>query len=626
MAKNLIFLVIDSVDQQRMEGSRRRPCPAPFFQELKQNALWSDGMFSQGPYTEAALTSLLCGNDLLDGGGYLQRIKYKRNVLEEFHSHGYETFVNHFAPQVYPSAMFRGADPMFHQSYYVFREFWDYRFYYYAPLFLEGKLSTQELSLIKDMLAENLEAWIEQLTLVLSKAPETEILSRSSSLRGAKQELCAIKEEYRRFLENPQEYLRELFTQKERHFLFSFPKRTCDRRVPQSVQDEVRRRYLPTFLRIERLGRTRNLRNLHYPVRLSLQSLLRGKFEEAAAYRDMYRAAVWDKDIFERIGPNYTTFRASISCHGYFEHFLNWFDHRSDPKRPLMAYLHLDDAHTPETFFSWDSCDFELMDREMTVINAYLDELPSGYRGALTSDLSLLYVDGCIRWLFDELERRHALEDTAVAVLADHGFSFWYDPIRSDYWNHFHRELCNPPFLLWEKGRPQRYRKGFYMAKDVAPTLLDICSLPIPDWMTGRSMLRFPGRGYALHEYMGPGCPDMNRRPVRMGVRTERYLVTIRIPLNQPFSRRELWEIYNLKTDPLELHNLAGHLPECRITKELSLLERRFEALRRDFESRPNPFHDSDPFGKRMSKTDVNLFAQPPRQCQEVRGNDTRSI
>ena len=113
MAKNLIFLVIDSVDQQRMEGSRRRPCPAPFFQELKQNALWSDGMFSQGPYTEAALTSLLCGNDLLDGGGYLQRIKYKRNVLEEFHSHGYETFVNHFAPQVIPAPCSGAQTPCF---------------------------------------------------------------------------------------------------------------------------------------------------------------------------------------------------------------------------------------------------------------------------------------------------------------------------------------------------------------------------------------------------------------------------------------------------------------------------------------------------------------------------------
>ena len=276
MAKNLIFLVIDSVDQQRLEEGCRRHGPAPFFQTLKENALWSNGMFSQGPYTEAALTSLLCGNDLLDGGGYLQRIKYKRNVLEEFRSHGYETFVNHFAPQVYPSAMFRGASPMFHQSYYVFREFWDYRFYYYAPLFLEGRLSSQELSLIKDMLAEYLEAWFEQLTLVLSGDVSTEILSRSSSLRGAKQELCAVKEEYSRFLAAPEDYLRELFTQKERHFLFSFPKRTCDRRVPKSVQQEVRRRYLPTFLRIERLGREHNLRNLRYPVRLSAKALLRG--------------------------------------------------------------------------------------------------------------------------------------------------------------------------------------------------------------------------------------------------------------------------------------------------------------------------------------------------------------
>ena len=61
MAKNLIFLVIDSVDQQRLEGSRRRHSPAPFLHELRKNAIWTSYMFSQGPYTEAALTSLLCG-------------------------------------------------------------------------------------------------------------------------------------------------------------------------------------------------------------------------------------------------------------------------------------------------------------------------------------------------------------------------------------------------------------------------------------------------------------------------------------------------------------------------------------------------------------------------------------
>ena len=56
---------------------------------------------------------------------------------------------------------------------------------------------------------------------------------------------------------------------------------------------------------------------------------------------------------------------------------------------------------------------------------------------------------------------------------------------------------------------------------------------------------------------MGPGCPDMNRRPVRMGVRTENYLVTVKARLQQPFFRRELCEIYHLKTDPLELYNLC---------------------------------------------------------------------
>ncbi|NLT58056.1 MAG: sulfatase-like hydrolase/transferase [Clostridiales bacterium] len=602
MAKNLIFLVIDSVDQNRLNGSRRRHSPTPFMHKLRENAIWTRRMFSQGPYTEAALTSLLCGNDLMDGGGYLQRIKYKRTVLEEFHRHGYETFVNHFAPQVYPSAMFAGADPMYHQSYYVFREFWDYRFYYYAPLFLSGALSDQEISLVSDMLAENLEAWIEQLALLLKKDPRVDILYRSSSLKDAALELELLRKEYQAFTADPRQYLKELFTKKERHILLKIPKRTCDRRVPAEVQKKVRQRYLPMFKRIEQLNRERNLRNLPYPLRPVASSLLQGNFKEASTYHKMYRAAVWDDDLFARIGKQYTTFRASCSCRSYFEHYLSWYDRRTDPDRPLLTYLHLDDAHTPETFFSWDSSDFSVMDKEMSAIADYLDDLPKSYRGALTSDLSLLYVDGCLRWLFEQLEARGALDDTAVAILADHGFSFWYDPIRNDYWNHFHRELCNPPFLLWEKGRKPDCRKNFYMAKDVAPTLLEVCSLPVPDWMTGSSMLSFEGRDYALHEYMGPGCPDMNRRPVCMGVRTARYLVVVKAHLQKPFSAREICEVYDLRTDPLELRNLVKKLPERQIQKELDILSRRFEALRKNFDEKPNPFNDPDPYGARIKK------------------------
>lgn len=121
--------------------------------------------------------------------------------------------------------------------------------------------------------------------------------------------------------------------------------------------------------------------------------------------------------------------------------------------------------------------------------------------------------------------------------------------------------------------------------------------------MTGQLHAALFGAGLRTARIHGPRLPR-HEPPSGSHGRAHRktYLVTVKARLQQPFFRRELCEIYHLKTDPLELHNLAGHLPESRIAKELSLLERRFDALRRNFETQPNPFHDVDPFGKRMAK------------------------
>ncbi len=114
---------------------------------------------------------------------------------------------------------------------------------------------------------------------------------------------------------------------------------------------------------------------------------------------------------------------------------------------------------------------------------------PKRYHGSLTSDLSLLYMDHCLEHLFYELKQRNILENTAIVITADHGFSYSYDPIRDRYVNTPHRENYHVPFLIYDESLTPEIRTGFYESKDVAPTLLDLCNLPIPPQMTGLSIL-----------------------------------------------------------------------------------------------------------------------------------------
>ena len=51
---------------------------APFMNLLRKKSISGDKMYSEAPYTEAALMSLLGSMDTMDNGGYLERMKNKR--------------------------------------------------------------------------------------------------------------------------------------------------------------------------------------------------------------------------------------------------------------------------------------------------------------------------------------------------------------------------------------------------------------------------------------------------------------------------------------------------------------------------------------------------------------------
>ena len=75
MKKNTIFFVIDSVFYDKTIKQNYRNEPMPFLNKLRKESLDFTNIYSEAPYTEAALVSLLCGMDTLKGGGYLKRLK-----------------------------------------------------------------------------------------------------------------------------------------------------------------------------------------------------------------------------------------------------------------------------------------------------------------------------------------------------------------------------------------------------------------------------------------------------------------------------------------------------------------------------------------------------------------------
>ena len=177
------------------------------------------------------------------------------------------------------------------------------------------------------------------------------------------------------------------------------------------------------------------------------------------------------------------------------------------------------------------------------------------------------------------------LDNTSVVITADHGFSYYFSPIREKYVISSYRENYNVPFIICDKNIEPRLVPNYCSTKDIPSTLLDLAGIKIPKEFKGNSLLKYNGENYALLEYMGGGCPDIMRRPIILGVRTDDYDVIMDIYINKKFEDNKIKEIYDMKDDPFEYNNLSNSkYIKKNISKELKILENRYNEIIKQYE------------------------------------------
>ena len=175
------------------------------------------------------------------------------------------------------------------------------------------------------------------------------------------------------------------------------------------------------------------------------------------------------------------------------------------------------------------------------------------------------------------LEKQAVLDDTVIVWSSDHGFFLgehrFYDK----------RLMYEPSIRIPLMIRyPGRIKGGTTCARmalnlDLAPTLLELTGVPVPAAFQGKSLMslvanpQIPWRTDWLYEYYEyPGNEQV--RPCR-GVRTERYKYI------HYFTAPEEFEVYDLQSDPAEMHNRYGEPAYAALTERLSA---RLQELRRE--------------------------------------------
>ena len=177
-------------------------------------------------------------------------------------------------------------------------------------------------------------------------------------------------------------------------------------------------------------------------------------------------------------------------------------------------------------------------------------------------------VDDEVGRLMAYLERENLADNTIVIYAGDQGFFLgekgWFDK----RWI-YEESLRMPMIVHWPEGiEPGSVSEHLVQNLDIAPTILGLAGVEIPDQIQGRSMVPIL-RGEepdewrdAVYYHYFEGPPRVHRVARHFGVRTNRYTLA-------HFPDHNEWELFDLENDPDQLTSVYGDPGYAEIREEL---------------------------------------------------------
>jgi Arylsulfatase A and related enzymes len=175
-------------------------------------------------------------------------------------------------------------------------------------------------------------------------------------------------------------------------------------------------------------------------------------------------------------------------------------------------------------------------------------------------------VDDNVGRVLDYLDKNKMTENTIVIYMSDQGF---YLGEHGLYDKRFmYEESFRTPMLIRYPAqvKPKQKNSAYALNLDIAPSLLDWIGLPIPGDMQGVSMKELletgKGKNWRKEIYYHYYERSFGLTP-HYGVKTKRY------KLLHFYGAINSWELYDLKKDKSEMHNLINDPKYANVVNDL---------------------------------------------------------
>ncbi len=245
--------------------------------------------------------------------------------------------------------------------------------------------------------------------------------------------------------------------------------------------------------------------------------------------------------------------------------------------QPFLAYIHLMPPHSPYTPTSRFLGEFNdhwtppAKPKHRLVEKKPEDEVN---RNRLAYDQFVANVDAEFGRLLDHLEKSGLLENSYLIVTSDHGELF-----ERGFYGHggplLFEDVIRVPLIISSPGQSQPQEIHTLTSNiDLLPSLMKIASLPSPDWCEGEALPGLGGQATAGRSILSiEGKRNQRYKPLSQAtIALLQGQLKLIYYMGYP-EYKYRFELYDLKEDPGEMHNLYPDHSSARQLKA-ELLEK----------------------------------------------------